>query len=372
LKAGAKSWCCKYRFLGKEKRLTFGLYPDVSLKDARITREKAAAMLRQGVDPGLERSTKHAAAIAQQASTFESVGRAWLKQQTPMFAPRHAAQVTRSLEADVFPAIGRLPIKEVTTQQVLGQLRAIEARGSADVTHRARQRISDIFVFAIASGLAETNPAATLQKALGRVRKGRYPAVQTIEAARAMLKVVEGKRMYPLTRLASRLLALTAVRSGVLRLAEVAEFEDLDGEAPLWRVPSAKMKLTQERQDDPAFAFVVPLSRQAVDVVKVAIAFSGAKKLIFRSQRFADRPLSDNTVSKIYREAGYAGVHLPHGWRSTFSTVMNRLAAEEKRVGDRRLSTSCWRTSMAASRRSTIATRICPAGARSRRSGPIC
>lgn len=337
LKSGAKSWRWKYRLDGKEKRLTFGLYPTISLKEARVAREAAAAVLRRGQDPALERSTRSAIAATDRAHTFKSVAVDWLAQQSKMFVPRHTAAVTRSLENDIYPAIGKLPIGKVTTSQVLAMLRAIEARGSADVAHRARQRVSDIFVFAIASEIAETNPAASLGKALGRVRKGRYPAVQTIKEARDLLKRIEAQRIYPLTRLASRLLALTAVRSGVLRLADVREFEDLDGPSPTWRIPAAKMKLAQEHRTNPAYDFIVPLSRQAAEVVQVAIAFSGTTGLIFRSQRSATRPISDNTVSKLYREAGFAGVHLPHGWRSTFSTVMNQLAAEQKRDSDREI-----------------------------------
>lgn len=335
LKSGAKSWRWKYRLHdGKEKRLTFGLYPTVSLKDARIEREKAAALLRTGVDPAIDRSGRSLVRLGE--PTFQEVALDWHTSQTKLFEPRHAQRVKRALERDVFPSIGKLPISQVTSPQIVTLLRAIEDRGSADVAHRARQRISDIFVYALASAIVTSNPAAEMGKALGRVRKRRYPAVQSIEAARALLKTVEAKRVYPLTRAASRLLALTAVRSGVLRLAEVAEFEDLDGAAPIWRIPASKMKLAQERRDDPAYEFVVPLSKQAVEVVKVAIAFSDAKGLIFRSVRFEKRPISDSTISKLYREAGYAGVHPPHGWRSTFSTVMNRLAAEEKdRKGDR-------------------------------------
>lgn len=334
LKSGAKSWRWKYRFEKTEKRLTFGLYPEVSLRAARVERETAAGILRTGIDP----ATYHRQAVQPQAKeepTFAAVALDWHASQTKLFDAKHALKVKRALERDVFPAIGKLPVSEVTSPQIVTLLRAIEARGSADVAHRARQRISDIFVYALASAIATSNPAAEMGKALGRVRKGRYPAVQTIEAARDMLKAIEAQRVYPLTRVASRLLALTAVRSGVLRLAEVREFEDLDGPAPIWRIPASKMKLAQERRNDPAFEFIVPLSRQAVEVVKVAIAFSDAKGLIFRSIRLANKPISDSTISKLYREAGYAGVHLPHGWRATFSTVMNRLAAEEDRKGDR-------------------------------------
>jgi integrase len=333
LKSGAKSWRWKYRIAGKEKRLTFGLYPTVSLKDARVAREKAAASLRTGVDPAIARAALPSPSPSEHS--FRSVALDWYRQQTKLFDPKHAARVKRAMERDLFPTLGDLPITQVTSPQIVTVLRAIEARGSADVAHRARQRISDIFVVALATGIATSNPAAEMGKAIGRIRHGHYPAVGTIEEAREVLQTIEAKPAYPLTRLASRLLALTAVRSGPVRHAEVAEFEDLDGPSPIWRIPASKMKLARARRDDPAFDFVVPLSRQAVEVVKVAIAFSDAEGLIFRSLRHADKPLSDSTISKLYREGGYAGVHLPHGWRSTYSTVMNRIAAEQDRKGDR-------------------------------------
>ena len=287
------------------------------------------------MDPSIDRLVQAAQAAAQSEHTFKAVALSWHASQSKLFSERHAKHVLRTLENDVFPAIGKMPISQITSPQIVTMLRAIESRGSADVAHRARQRVSDIFVYAIASAIATSNPAAEMRKALGRIRRGRYPAVQSIREARKLLQVVEARRVYPLTRVASRLLALTSVRSGVLRLAEVREFEDLDGDAPIWRIPAAKMKLAQEQRDDPAYEFIVPLSRQAVEVVKVAIGFSDAKGLIFRSIRFANRPISDSTISKLYREAGYAGIHLPHGWRATFSTVMNQLAAEQKRKDDR-------------------------------------
>ncbi len=335
LTSGTKSWRWKYRIGGKEKRLVFGVYPEISLQEAREAREVAARSLRQGIDPSVERLQRSAAQVAKMENTFMAVALGWHASQSAIWAPRHAASVKRSLETDVFPALGRLPIADVTTPLVLKVLRDVEHRGSADVAQRVRQRISDVFIRAIAGGIATSNPAADTGKALGRVRHGNYPAVTTIRAARELLQTVEAAPGYPLTKLASRLLALTAVRSGVLRVTEAHEFEDLDGTAPLWRIPAAKMKLGQEQRNDASFEFVVPLAHQAVEVVKTAIAFSGKDALLFRSIRMPRRPITDNTIGKAYREAGYAGVHVPHGWRSTFSTTMNRLAAEENRVGDR-------------------------------------
>ena len=260
----------------------------------------------------------------------------WHASQKRTWSPRYAALILRSLEHDVFPRIGTLPIAEITTPLVLEVLRPIEARGAIETAHRVRQRISEVFARAIASGIVTTDPSAIAAKALSRVSRAKFPAVRTVQAARKVLEKTEAERQHPTSRLASRLLALTAVRSGVLRMAAPAEFEDLDGSAPQWRIPASKMKLVQERKNDPAFEFIVPLSTYAVDVIRVTLAFVGSDApLLFPSTRDRKRPISDSTLSKSYREAGFAGLHVPHGWRSTFSTVMNELAAVENRVGDR-------------------------------------
>lgn len=288
LPSGYKSWRWKYRFAGKEKLLTLGSYPSVSLAEARALRSDAARLLADG--------------------------------------------------KDVFPQIGHLPIDTITTPLIVQLLRPIEARGAVETAHRTRQRLSEIFSRAIGSGLAIVDPAAVAGRALAPIKRGRFPVVRTIEAAREVLRKVEEQPGYPLTKLGSRLLALTAVRSAVLRTTTAAEFEGLDGPSPIWRVPAAKMKLAVQQKQDDAFEFIVPLSRQAVETLRVAMAFSGKAPLIFRSVRHPRRAISDSTISKAYRDAGFAGVHVPHGWRSTFSTVMNERALDaqdDRCAGDR-------------------------------------
>jgi integrase len=331
---GYKSWRWKYRFAGKEKRLVFGAYPELTLAEARGMREDAARQVRAGIDPSVEKRQRFAAHLARAGSTFETVANDWYASQERTWSPRYAKIVRRSLDKDVFPKLGNLPIDSITTPLVLQVLRPIEQRGAIETAHRVRQRISEIFARAIASGIATNDPATVAARALSKVKKGKFPAVRTVDAARTVLRTVEAQPGHPLTKLASRLLALTAVRSGVLRMAEPKEFEDLDGDNPIWRIPAAKMKLV--RKEDAAFEFIVPLAQQSVALVKLAMEFTGAHQpLIFRSVRHPRKPISDSTVSKAYREAGFSGLHVPHGWRSTYSTIMNELAAVENRVGDR-------------------------------------
>ena len=204
------------------------------------------------------------------------------------------------------------------------------------MAHRVRQHISDVFVFAIASGWADDDPAHVVRKALTPTAPRLRPAVTKLAAAQRVLAKTEGQSAYAVTKLAARLLALTAARPGVIRMAAPQEFEGLDTASPIWRVPAAKMKLTRERRIDATYEFAIPRSRQAVEVVKVALELVGKDApFLFPSTRDFHAPISDNTLSKFYRDAGLRGVHVPHGWRATFSTLMNELAADEDREEDR-------------------------------------
>ena len=337
---GFRSWRMKYRTgegaSRKEVKLTFGPYPEVSLEEARAKRDSARRLLREGIDPAVDRKQRSAAAAIASANTFEAAAREWHEVKKPTWAPRYAQQILDRLEADVFPAIGRLPITAVTPALVLQTIRAIEGRGALEMAHVVRQHISGVFVYAIGAGMAADDPAHAIRSALRPKVAKLQPAFLKLDQARKVLtRTEELDDVYCVTLLASRLLALTVVRPGVLRLAEPEEFEALDGPEPLWRIPAAKMKLSQERKADAGFEFVVPLSRQAVATVNAAIGLAGKRPLLFPSVRFARRPISDSTLSCLYRRAGFAGQHVPHGWRATFSTVMNELAAKENRVGDR-------------------------------------
>ncbi|WP_338445977.1 integrase arm-type DNA-binding domain-containing protein [Pelagerythrobacter marensis] len=334
--SGLKSWRMKYRLHGREKQLTIGRYPDVSLSTAREKRDAAKRMLQEGRDPSAEKKLARARAAADALNSFEACARAWHEQRQSALNARYAGQILDRLEADVFPRLGKLPIREITPPLVLECIRAIEARGSREMAHRVRMHISDVFVWGIASGLCEQDPAAIIRKALMPHEARLRPALVKLSELRKVLPSAEAQPdIYWATALASRLLALTVVRPGVLRLAERAEFEDLDGETPIWRIPAAKMKLSRERKKDAAFEFVVPLSRQAVATVKAAMAASPNEALLFPGIGDRRKPISDSTLSKFYRSAGFQDRHCPHGWRSSFSTIMNERAAIEDRERDR-------------------------------------
>lgn len=335
--SGAKSWRWKFRFGGKEKQLTLGLYPTISLAQARAARDGARAKVAQGVDPTVERKQAKAQAHHSALHTFEAAARAWHADRSVTLTDRYSRQIIARLEADIFPQFGSLSIRDVTASMVLAAIRKIEARKAKEMAHRVRLHVSDIFVWAIATGLADTDPAAIIRKALVPRTKRLRPALSRIEDARAMLAASEALSTWRYTRLASQLLALTSARPGVVRLAEPHEFENLEGPNPLWRIPAQKMKLTRERREDVTFEFVIPLSRQAVAVVKTALAGNVRRRWLFPGYGGGHQPISDSTLSKHYRDAGFRDRHVPHGWRATFSTIMNERAAIEDRANDREI-----------------------------------
>jgi integrase len=180
--------------------------------------------------------------------------------------------------------------------------------------------------------LAETDPAASLRKALQPIRRKHYPALRSLEEARALILATEAAPHHPLTKIASRLIALTAVRFGPLRHAEPGEFEGLSGSSPIWRIPAAKMKLDKEQKEQEAFDFIVPLAPAAVELVQLARRFSGNSPYLFPNGRNPLKPMSDAVLSVAYRRLpAFASRHVPHGWRSTFSTIMNERAIELER-----------------------------------------
>jgi integrase len=340
---GYKSWRMKYRFGGKEKRLTFGPYPEVSITEARERRDEARRGLRDSRDPIVGARKRRAAAVAEGEATFEAVARRWHANQKNRWTPIHAADVIRSLERDVFPSLGILPVTEIDPPLALATLRRIEARGSLETARRTRQRMSGVFVHAISEGLASSDPAAIVSKALKPVRKsGKQPALVDIREVQELLRAAEASGASPVTKIASRLLALTAVRPGVLRGTSWDEFEGIDWEAtgasnecPVWRVPAHRMKLLLDQKDDQSFDHVVPLSRQAVAALLAIRPLTARLRYVFPSARHLHRAMSENAIGFLYNRVGYHGRHVPHGWRAAFSTIMNERAERLGKPRDR-------------------------------------
>lgn len=328
--SGSKLWRLKYRFHGKEKLLAIGAYPQVGAAEARRVRDEAKAELRAGNDPSVAKKLKKLSGATDSADSLEVVARDWHGLNKSKWSEHHAQDVIYSLERDVFPLLGNLPVRTITPQSVLAVLRLIEKRPATDLARRVRQRLSAVFVFAISSGRADSDPASVVLGAMAPVTKGKQPAVTDLATAMTMLAKVEAEVAHPVTKLAHRLLALTAVRPGTLTGTPWQEFDEIDPHDPVWRIPASRMKLKKSKKDDEAHDHLVPLTTQAIAVIEALRTLTGRGPLVFPNTRHAHKPMSENAIGYLLNRAGYHSKHVPHGWRSTFSTVMN-----ERYPGDR-------------------------------------
>lgn len=345
---GAKSWRLKYRIGGKERLMTFGLFPDVSLADARDRREQARRLLRDGKDPMLEAERARHAAIAAAGATFRAAAEKWHESEKARWSPRHGGVVMNALKRDVFPEMGRLPIADIDGPLILRVLRQVEKRGAIETAKRVLGYISAIYVFAKGEHLVTTNPTADLIDALRPTPRGsKQPALTSVPALLDLQRTVDGSTSNPMTKLGSRLLALTAVRVGVLRTACWSEFEGIDwadvqapAPAAVWRISAERMKLGVDEKGDEAFDHDVPLAPAAVEVLRALRVLTGRLDLLFPSQKSTRLPMSDSAFSTLYKRmasGAYCSRHVPHGWRSAFSTIMNEWTIDHGRDGDRML-----------------------------------
>jgi integrase len=345
---GVKSWRLKYRYGGKEKVLTFGQFPEVALAEARERREAARATLRLNKDPAVEAERDRRAAVAAAGAAFKVSALAWHEDERPRWSADYAQVVMNALDRDVFPDLGRMPISEIDGPLILRALRKIERRGSIETAKRVLGYIHSIFVRAKGEHLVSADPTVDLVRALKPTPKGaKQPAITTLPGLIEMQRVVDRATSSPTTKLASRLLALTAVRIGVLRTALWSEFEGIDWADPdqtpaaaTWRIPAERMKLDVEEKGDEAFDHDVPLTPQMIDALRALHRLTGRGKLLFPGGKSAREPMSDAALSTLYKrmaDGRYKGRHVPHGWRAAFSTLMNEWAMEHGKEGDRLL-----------------------------------
>jgi integrase len=311
--AGGKYWRLKFRHAGKEKRLALGVYPAVSLAQARKARDEAREALAKGDDPAqLKREAKQTRAI-NDATTFEAVARQWWEHWKGPKSPRHADYVLRRLEADVFPALGGRPLASVTAPSLLAMAKGIEARGAIDIAKRSLQTCGQIMRYAVAHGLIERNPAADVKPsdALKPHTKENYARLDAKEMPE-LLRKIEAYQGTPHTRLAMKLLALTFVRTGELIAARWDEF---DLEAHQWRIPAERMKMRTPH--------IVPLAPQAVEVLQILHTTSNGRALLFPGERDHDKPMSSNTILKALERMGYKHRMTGHGFRGMASTMLH-------------------------------------------------
>lgn len=308
---GSKYWRWKYRFLGKEKLLAFGVYPEIPLADAREQREQARKALRLGSDPSAAKKQLRLVAHVKAGNTFEAVAREWHRAKCADWIADHAARILRSLEADVFPHIGSRPIAEITAPEILAVVRLVEKRDALDIAGRVLQRISAVIRYGIVTGRADRNPALDLRGALTSpeiTNRRSLPIADMPDFLRGLSKYRGGD----LTRLAMRFHILTFQRPGELR---GALWSEIDTEAALWRIPAERMKMKLDQ--------VVPLSRQAIGVIEELRAISGARPHIFPNQHTPKKVMSENTLGRCIELLGYRDKATAHGFRTTASTWLN-------------------------------------------------
>ena len=309
---GGKLWRLKYRFGGIEKLLSIGVYPQISLAEVRQRRDQALAMIANGLDPGnLKKAQK--AAQSEEVETFEVIAREWHGKFSQSWAPSHANKIIRRLELYVFPWLGNSAIKSITAPELLTVLRRIEAKGTLETAHRTQQNCGQVFRYAVATGRAERDPSADLRGALPPASSKHMATITDPKEIGGLLRSIDTYKGSIVTRCALQLAPLTFVRPGELRQAEWSE---INFEGAEWRIPAEKMKA--------GTLHIVPLSTQAITVLREIQPVTGNGRYVFPSPRTDSRPMSENAVLSALRRMGYAKDEMSgHGFRSMASTLLN-------------------------------------------------
>lgn len=313
--AGGKAWKLKYRYLGKEKKLSLGRYPIVSLKDARDKRDEAKRILDSGKDPGAEKKRSKVAAMTAMKNTFQNIAEEWAGRHFVNKAPAHKARVVARLEKNVYPYIGANPVAEITPSDILRVIQLIEKRGAIETAHRALQNISQVMRYAVATCRLTIDPTPSLRGALLPVTPSHMPAPTTPNEVAGFLRLIEAFTGGQVVSAALRLLPLVFVRPGTFRKMEWSE---VDLEKAEWNIPADKMKMRE--------AHHVPLARQAVTILRdELLPITGAGRHVFPGGRTDARPMSESAINAAYKRLGIdTRTELTgHGWRATARTLLH-------------------------------------------------
>lgn len=312
---GSKWWRFKYHFAGKEKLLSLGTYPLIALKVARDRRDTERRKLADKIDPAINRKAMKNAWNETQANTFEVVAREWLGKKATIWAPSNTTKTTRRLEIDAFPWIGDRPISEITPPELLSVLRRTEARGALGTAHRVLQTCGQVFRYAIATGRAQRDPAADLRGALQPVKEGHFAAITDPKAIGSLLRALYDYQGSEVTRCALRLAPLVFVRPGELRQAE---WKEIDFDKSEWSIPAERMKMREPH--------LVPLSRQAKEILKELHLMTGRGRFLFPSPISKQRAMSDNAILCAMRRMGISKDEMTgHGFRAMARTVLDEV-----------------------------------------------
>ena len=312
--SGGRWWRFKYRFKGKEKRLSLGVYPEVSIKAARDRLDEARRKLASGIDPADERrSNGPTPTEGAPSNSFEAVAREWFAKHSPAWAPGHGNKIIRRLEANIFPWLKQDSIREIRPLELLTVIQRIEQRGRNETAHRALQNCGRVFRYAVATGRADRDITRDLIGALAPVVERHHSSIVEPKAVGALLRAIDSYDGSFVTRCALRLAPLVFVRPGELRMAEWTEF-DLDENE--WRIPATRMKMRSHHY--------VPLATQAVEILRELQPLTGNWRFVFPGERDRSRAMSNNTVNAALRRLGYSNTQMTgHGFRSMASTLLN-------------------------------------------------
>lgn len=318
---GGKYWRLAYRFAGKQKTLSLGVYPDVSLADARARRDDARKLLANDTDPGAAKQAQKASKIEQATNSFEAIAREWFILHSPNWKENHSSKIIARLEKDVFPWIGVRVIAEIAAPELLSVARRIESRGALETAHRVLACCGQVFRYAVATGRAERDPTGDLRGALPPVRKDKhFAAITDTVKVGELMRDIDGYAGSFVVKCAFKLSPLLFVRPGELRRMEWSE---VDIEKAEWIIPADKMKM--------GVTHIVPLARQAVEVLCEIQPLTGQGKYVFPGERDHDRPMSDNAIRSALRRMGWANDEMtPHGFRAMASTILDNMGYKQE------------------------------------------
>ena len=308
---GSRYWRMKYRFGGKEKRLAFGVFPTVTLAEAREMRNQAKKVLAAGGDPGEVKKEEKAIQKLSTGNTFEAIAREWHKSKADRWSLRYRNEIIDTFEKDIFPYIGKRPIAEIKPLELLETLRRMEKRGALEKMRKVRQRCGEVYRYAIITGRAEYNPAPDLATALTPPKKQHFPFL-TAEELPYFLKDLASYTGSVITKTATKIILLTAVRTQELRFAR---WQDIDLEKGIWEIPAEVMKMKRPH--------VVPLSKQVIELFNSLKPLSGHYELVFIGRNDHRKPISKESVNQVIELLGYKGRLTGHGFRHTMSTILH-------------------------------------------------
>ncbi|EPW7975848.1 tyrosine-type recombinase/integrase [Cronobacter turicensis] len=308
---GSKGWRFRYRFAGKPKMISFGVYGEVSLAEARQKREECRSMLAKGINPSEARKAEKIALQSAHGNSFEAVAREWHSTKTTTWSEGYAKEVLNCLVKDIFPYIGQRPIEQIEPLELLTVLQKIEKRGALEQTSKIRRRCGEVLRYAVATGRAKYNFAPDLAIALSKPKTQHFPFLTESELPN-FVKALENYEGSLVTKYATQLLMLTDVRTIELRAAEWAEF-DLD--KALWQIPKERMKKRRPH--------LVPLSTQAINILKKLHVITGNYSLVFPGRNDVRKPMSEASINRVIKLLGYHGRLTGHGFRHTMSTILH-------------------------------------------------